>query len=133
MKDSVKTVGAIIIIGLIVVATFLYGNRQRQQQIQRDQMAQQSKQSQNSTEVTVSPSGSSTQVKPASPSSPQPAPASGQNVGGGSVPTTGGSGVAQTPQTGGEVWFAVPLGLMAGLWQLNRYSQRRVSRAQLDV
>jgi LPXTG-motif cell wall-anchored protein len=38
-RDTLKTLAGLLIIGVIVVATFMYGNAQRQAQIKRDQAA----------------------------------------------------------------------------------------------
>jgi hypothetical protein len=38
-RDMLKTIAGMVIIGLIVVATFLYGNKQRQDQVRKDEAA----------------------------------------------------------------------------------------------
>jgi cytoskeletal protein RodZ len=43
-RDGIKTVIGLLVIGLIIVATFLYGNHQRQAQLQHDQDLRRQKQ-----------------------------------------------------------------------------------------
>lgn len=43
-KEVLKTIGAIALISVIVVGTFLYGNKQRQEQVRRDQEIRQQQQ-----------------------------------------------------------------------------------------
>ncbi len=43
-RDGIKTVIGLLVIGLIIVATFLYGNHQRQAQLQHDQDLKRQKQ-----------------------------------------------------------------------------------------
>jgi cytoskeletal protein RodZ len=43
-RDTVKTLAGLLIIGIIVVATFLYGNAQRQSQLRRDEDAKKQQQ-----------------------------------------------------------------------------------------
>jgi cytoskeletal protein RodZ len=52
-RDTVKTLAGLVIIGVIVVATFLYGNAQRQSQLKKQQQtADQSQQAQPSNSAT---------------------------------------------------------------------------------
>lgn len=110
----VKTVGAIVVIGIIVVATFLYGNQQRQLQVRRDQdvrRQQEQKAAENKPAVTS--------VDPATKSvAPTPVP----GVGGGMIPST-------TPATGGELGYLLPATLILGLVQAYRQSRTSLRRA----
>jgi high-affinity Fe2+/Pb2+ permease len=45
-RDTVKTLAGLVIIGVIVVATFMYGNAQRQAQLKHDQQVKQQQQDQ---------------------------------------------------------------------------------------
>lgn len=126
MREFLKTIGAIVIIGLIVVATFLYGNKQRQEQLRRDQQATQ--QNSDNTKVTVDNSSNNTVVKPENANQPAPAPApaaSNTNVGGGSISPS------QTPQTGGEVYFLIPVALITGLYHINKSSKKNLRAAAI--
>jgi regulatory protein YycH of two-component signal transduction system YycFG len=51
-RDTLKTIIALVVIGLIVVVTFLYGNSQRQAQLRRDQAA---KEKTTTTQTTAKP------------------------------------------------------------------------------
>lgn len=52
-RDVVTTVGGLILVGIVVVATFLYGNQQRQTQLRHDQAVQRQQQT---TKTTPKPS-----------------------------------------------------------------------------
>ena len=83
-RDSVKTAVGLVIIGGIVVATFLYGNAQRQSQLRQDQAIK----TQQAKEAAASPSVSaSASVKPTS--APAPAVIDGGQVGPTVIPDTG--------------------------------------------
>ncbi len=91
-RDFLKTLGGILIIGAIVVATFLYGNQQRQDQIRKEQQAKE----QADQKVGKPAASNKTKSQPSS----SKVQASG-SVGGGSLPTS-------TPQTGStNVWLLV--------------------------
>ena len=106
-KDLLKTIGGILIIAAIVVATFLYGNQQRQEQVRRDQAVQEQQTAQEGDEGEAEV-GAPAPVKPQSPAT-QPQPAT-------------------TPETGGALDYLLPLGVLSGLlsWQLA--SRRRLHR-----
>ena len=111
-KDLIKTIGGILIIAAIVVATFLYGNQQRQEQVRRDQALQeQQKQTDTNTEVVTEPE-------------PQPAPSTPGGVGGGTMPTT-------TPAAGGEVGYVAVTAGLAWLWTRQRASRKALAAAAL--
>lgn len=104
-KETLKTIGGVVLIAVIVVATFLYGNKQRQEQLRKPNgTATQTTDTSKPGTGLVNPSGQATTV-PASDAQPQTAP------------TT-------TPETGGELAFALPLAVLVGLYQYNRHSQR---------
>jgi LPXTG-motif cell wall-anchored protein len=67
-RDTVKTLAGLLVIGMIVVATFLYGNAQRQSQLKHDQNVK-NQQASTLKPGTASPSSSATS-SPA-PSSPK--------------------------------------------------------------
>lgn len=118
--DIIKTVGSVLIIGGIIVATFLYGNRQRVEQARRDadikkQQEEKAKQEQATQQPQVS-------VQNPAPN-PQVAvnpPASniGQQVGGG-----------QIPATGGELAVALPAFALLELGRRARQSKRSLKQA----
>ena len=80
-RDSVKTAVGLVIIGGIV-ATFLYGNAQRQSQLRQDQAIK----TQQAKEAAASPSASAS-VKPTT--APAPAVIDGGQVGPTVIPDTG--------------------------------------------
>jgi hypothetical protein len=120
-KDLIKTIGAVVLIGIIVVATFLYGNQQRQTQLRRDQQAKQEHErkaeestNQSATQGTTgtAPVQTPSQSTNSGLQSPQPAPTGSTtvtaNVGGGTLPKT-------TPNTGGEASAPIGLVVLSGL------------------
>lgn len=149
-RDTIKTVGAILLIVAIVGITFWYGNRQRQQQIKHDQqVAAQSNQtiksssttSKSSTATTKSTASTTPKANPTpAPSpkvaytpptaSPTPAPAAGtvtpQSTNPSAQPTS-------IPQTGGELGFIVPVAALVIGYQVKRASDRSLRRAQMSI
>lgn len=107
-RDTLKTVGAIVLIALIVGLTFWYGNKQRTDQVKNDK-AQQTQTAQKST------SQSSTQKTTPAPT-PQPA-----------APAP----AASTPQTGADTTIIIPLGALAGAVALKRASDKSLKQALL--
>lgn len=135
-SDLLKTIGAILVIGGIVVATFLYGNRQRQEQVRRDQQIRQEQEKKAAEEsgpkVAVDGSKDNTTVKPENQATPKPAaptPPATSGVGGGQLSSSGGT--ETTPKTGGELAYVIPAGLIYGLYKLNRNSRNWVRQAFL--
>ncbi len=125
-RDTLKTFGAIVLILIIVGVTFWYGNRQRQAQVKKDQLAaevQTKKSSTSATEGTKSPA-KSVAPAPASPSKTTPAPVS---------PTVVTPAPTATPQTGGELAFAIPLGAIVLGYQLKKASERSLKRSLLSI
>jgi hypothetical protein len=127
-SEILKTIGAVLVIGGIVVATFLYGNRQRQEQVRRDREIRQQQEEQaareNNPQVAVNNTPDNTQVTPENQSA---APTNNAGV----SPSTGAPLPATTPETGPEAWLVVPAGMIAGLWQVHRASKKSVRRALL--
>lgn len=154
-SDLLKTVGAIVVIGGIVVATFLYGNRQRQEQVRRDlairQQQEQKAAKDNGPKVSVDDSKDKAMVKPENQTAPKAAtpptapattataptppaatattPTTPGNVGGGQL--AAGGGTDTTPKTGGEMFYLLPAGLILALYKVNRSSRNWVRSATL--
>ncbi len=76
MRQTIKTIIGVLVIGLIVVATFLYGNKQRQDQLRRDSEAKSKAQQTASATVTPTPqlTTSSTDQAPGGATAPVPKP-----------------------------------------------------------
>ena len=122
-RDAAKTLAGLAIIGVIVVATFLYGNAQRQAQLKKDegkageQVAKVSPTV--AAKVTVSPSASprvSPTPTPRPTASVTPVPAITHG------PVAGAS--AAMPATGPELVWAAGLAAMVGSFGLWRRSRR---------
>jgi len=75
-RDTVKTLVGLVIIGGIVVATFLYGNSQRQAQLAHDQDVKKQQAVNSQAAANVSPTAS---VAPSQTATPTPAPAASTN------------------------------------------------------
>jgi len=110
-RDTIKTIAGLVIIGGIVVATFLYGNAQRQAQLAHDQdvKKQQEVKAQEQAKV-ASPSVAPATGTTSSNTAPVKTPAS-NTIQGSTTATTGGTGTvagaaSTTPTTGGT---AAPL------------------------
>lgn len=155
-RDTVKTLAGLIIIGGIVVATFLYGNAQRQAQLSHDQEVKKQQEAKvaaattsptasvqapaaakaNNTAPVTSPAsnaiqGSST-ASPTPAASPSPTPAAGSVAGASTavttVPVTGGSG-ANLPETGPETIGLLGLGSMSAMVLAVRRSKQAMLKA----
>jgi hypothetical protein len=73
MRDTVKTLAGLVIIAIIVVATFLYGNSQRQAQLKHDQQVKQQQQATaNGGQTSASRSSATTAPSTAPTASSQP-------------------------------------------------------------
>lgn len=148
-KDILTTIGGLVAVGLIVVATFLYGNHQRQQQLrtqEKPQTAQQAQPKQSQDKNKPAPQTSDTsQGKPQQPSTVKPSPDNQTGLQGGSKPGSG-SATQPTPNdahsqpatptgpqaladTGGEALPVLAAGAMALLYQVWRRSRLSLSRA----
>lgn len=141
-RDTLKTILGLVIIGAIVVATFMYGNAQRTAQLNKDKDTK--KQATPVTTVTPIPTavqtaatgGSGTNTAPVkSPSSNSlqggatPVAAhSGQVAGASTVPDTGGSGNS-LPDTGAPEMGLVGLAAIIVAYLMLKRSQRQVVAA----
>jgi pyruvate/2-oxoglutarate dehydrogenase complex dihydrolipoamide acyltransferase (E2) component len=121
-KDVLKTVGAVLIIGGIVVATFLYGNKQRQEQLRRDQQAQE----QANQTATQQPAPAPAPA-PAPQPQPTPAPNLPGGVGGGQVPAAG----ASLPETGAGLLYGIGATATVLAYGAHRRSRKALLQAQL--
>ena len=135
-RDTVKTIAGLIIIVGIVVATFMYGNAQRQKQLAEDQKAKQqqeatAQQQAKSVSPSASPKASAT-PKPNATATKAPtataAPKGAGVVAGTTTPVTGGTG-ASLPDTGPETIGMVGLSAI-GVMAL---AVRRSRRAMLEA
>lgn len=102
-RDVLRTIGGIVVVGLVVVATFLYGNHQSQQQIRKQQQL----------ETKAKQQTAASQTKPTPSPKPAPLPAQPQ-----ARPTA-------IPQTGAGSWsILVGLGLLiaARFYRQSRHS-----------
>ena len=136
-RDGVKTVIGLLIIGLIIVATFLYGNHQRQAQLRHDEDLK--RQQQLTLQVTPQVSTPKASTSPVVSSKSQPAvatPSANVIQGQGakttpSVTPTPGKSVADTsttPKTGPGEWSVALLALIgAGVYY--RRSRRELGMA----
>jgi LPXTG-motif cell wall-anchored protein len=128
-RDTLKTILGLIVIVLIVVATFLYGNAQRQAQLKRDQEVKQQQTAQTSTSPAASASTSAGTSNTAPVSSP-----TANNIQGGqpSQPPTGGSTSSTSvnssgiPDTGSSSVAAAGLLALASAFAYWRRSRRAV-------
>ncbi len=108
-KDLIKTGGAILLIAIIVVATFLYGNNQRQEQVRKDQAAKQAdKDMAAMTPTTPSNNSGAASATPAQSTASTP---------------------ASTPSTGGELGYLLPAGAILVAYQASRRSQKSLELA----
>ncbi len=127
-RDTVKTIAGLIIIVGIVVATFMYGNAQRQKQLAEDQKAKQQQEATAQQQAkSVSPSAS-----PKATATPKPnataAPKGAGVVAGTTTPVTGGTG-ASLPDTGPETIGMVGLSAIGVMALAVRRSRRAMLAA----
>lgn len=141
-KDVLTTIGGLVLVGLVVVATFLYGNQQRQNQAKHDQDIKK----QQETKAPTNPQTSGPQASTSAPQQPavQKPQADSSNLQGGktgapsATPTPASkpapvAGVTQTPKTGGEVLVLIPVTAMLMLYRTQRRSRMALRRAALGV
>lgn len=117
-RDGIKTIIGLLVIGLIIVATFLYGNHQRQAQLRHDEDLKRQQTAsqtapQTAPQATTTPVMSKTSPQASVPSStPNPIQGQGNAV---TAPQTGGSALSTatttTPRTGADAM--VPIALLA--------------------
>lgn len=108
-KDLVKTVAGLIVVGLVVVATFLYGNHQNQQQMQHDLVLEQ--QQQHLAAVKRAATATKPAAAPAA-ATPQPKPTA-------------------IPQTGSGLWSIVTATLLIVTLRWYKMSRRTLQSARL--
>ncbi|HVE80997.1 MAG TPA: hypothetical protein VNA68_02570 [Candidatus Dormibacteraeota bacterium] len=108
-RETVKTLGGLIIVAVIVAATFMYGNQQREAQQRRDQDLKKQQQTQ---QPKVDTGGQQSQP-----------------LQGGAQPPIN---ATRTPETGGELAYLAGLTAIALLWRINRQSQKAVRQAALS-
>lgn len=142
-RDLVVTIGGMILVGLIVVATFLYGNQQHQAELRLAQEQQR--------QATPAPPAAATATDPMSSSSKGTAavqpPAAANTLQGGASKSGSGSSPApataqtpvlnpaqlpptQTPKTGGSTEYLVGTLLVAWLARGYLRSRAGLARAQ---
>ncbi len=120
-RDTLKTIAGLIIIGLIVVVTFLYGNAQRQDQNRRDQAAKQAQQQKANAQANKStPSSQAAQPQAQPKVAASTPPATTPTPTATSVPDTGGTN-STMPDTGAGETALIPVSLiLLGLFYLRR-------------
>lgn len=127
-NDTLKTIGAIIVIGLIIVATFLYGNKQRQDQLRHNQQISQDNNGGAKTSTDTKPATTdtnSTNQAPAGATAPVQKPTQTVTPAPAATPAT-----SATPDTGpGNVYGVVGLSLAVGLYAIYRGQKSRLRAA----
>ncbi len=119
-KDAIKTVAGLVVIALIVVATFLYGNAQRQAQIRHDQDVKNQQTASGSPQTAASATPKST---------PTPAVAKGPSDGVAVAKTPAAGATSGLPATGPSGLPLVAIGAMVVSYGLWRRSRRNVLAA----
>lgn len=108
-RDSVKTAAGLAIIVLIVVATFLYGNAQRQSQLRHDQQVKAQQQA-----------AAERAARQNATSQPKPAPSTAPSANGSQQPAPS----AAIPDTGASQDALIPVALI-GTLLIGLYRSRR--------
>jgi cytoskeletal protein RodZ len=128
-RDSLKTIGGLAVIAVIIVGAFLYGNAQHQNQVRQDQNAKQQASQSNSPESDAGNVGQAP-AKPSAQATPNPLQASAASTSPSPAVQAGKGGVTQTPQTGATDEL-IPLAFLAAGWVLYRRSlpKRAAKRA----
>ncbi|HSX01515.1 MAG TPA: LPXTG cell wall anchor domain-containing protein [Candidatus Saccharimonas sp.] len=120
-SDVVKTIAGLAVIALIVVATFLYGNAQREAQQKRDA---ETKQAAVSPTVSVSPRATVTPTATIKPTTtPTPKVTATPKVSAAATTAVAGATATPLPQTGSEGSVVIGLGAMVlgvAVWQRSR-------------
>jgi hypothetical protein len=142
-RDTLKTLAGLIIIVGIVVATFMYGNSQRQKQLAEEQKAKQqqetaAQQQAKSVSPSTTPTPNASAVKPtptkapvAAPGKPTATPKAGSGgtvAGTTTTPVTGGTGTS-LPDTGPEAVGMVGLSAIGVMALAVRRSRRAMVEA----
>jgi hypothetical protein len=127
-RDLLRTVGGILVIGLIVVGTFLYGNQQRQDQIRKEQdLKKQQEEQTKAAEPASNPvaTTSGEQTTGSNLNQQQQTTPNQAGVGGGNLPTS-------TPQTGGSTGYLVAGAAIVGLVEYQRQTRRALKTSILS-
>ena len=134
-RDVLTTIGGLVLVGVIVVATFLYGNQQRQSQLRHNQTAARQSQPAAKTPTATSSSPTATSQQPGveKPSSNNQTTLQGGSTTQPVVPSSG-STPAETPKTGGSgVLYVIGATLIVMLYRMHRQSRLAVTRASLKT
>jgi uncharacterized protein HemX len=115
-KDLIKTGGAVLLIAVIVVATFLYGNSQRQEQVRKDQAAKQEQERKANEEQTAQNTAQPADDNTAASATPTQTSAS--------TPSP-----SKTPSTGGELGYLIPATALLVGYRMSRRSKQAVLQA----
>lgn len=131
-RDTLKTIFGLVIIGLIVVVTFLYGNAQRQAQLRHDQDVKRQQQTQAKTPAvqptataTSQPKTAAPTATPAAPTATPAAPSTKPPVAPTAAPAAGATNTTKIPDTGASENALIPITLLG----LAVYGLRRSRRA----
>jgi uncharacterized membrane protein len=138
-KDLIKSTAGLLVIGIIILATFLYGSKQRQDQVRRDQDAKTAQEQKAS--PAVSTSTGTTDQAPSGGTAAVHAPVANelQNPATAAVTKPQAPVVATqpktTPQTGAGSGLVAVLGLatIAALYQRHASAPSRLRAAALRV
>jgi cytoskeletal protein RodZ len=128
-RDTLKTIGGLVVIAVIIVGAFLYGNAQHQNQVRQDQNTKQQASQSTSPESNAGNVGQAP-AKPSAQATPNPLQASAASTSPSPAVESGKGGVTQTPQTGAADEL-LPLAVLTAAWVLYRRSlpQRSAKRA----
>jgi hypothetical protein len=141
-RDALTTIGGLVLVGIVVVATFLYGNQQRQAQLRHNQTAQ--RQAQQSAKpqpaaktpasASSSPVASSQQPAVQKPSSSNQSTLQGGSTAPTPAATNDGSAQTEIPKTGSSgILYIIGATLMVLLYRTHRQSRLAVVRASLKA
>jgi cytoskeletal protein RodZ len=99
-RDTLKTLAGLLIIGVIVVATFMYGNAQRQAQIKRDEAAKKQQQAKANNDKALASASPSPTTQPTTGGTAAVQSPSSNNVQGGTQVTPTPSSSTKPPENG---------------------------------
>ncbi|HUC19966.1 MAG TPA: hypothetical protein VMR98_00530 [Candidatus Polarisedimenticolaceae bacterium] len=127
-RNVLTTIGGLILVGVVVVGTFLYGDQQRQKQLKSDQAAAKQEQTVQpaaaATAPTPSPAASTDKNKPKSavkPPTPSAQPAAGATA---AAPPP----IAETPKTGSGLVNVLAVSVIAIVFAVYRRSRKFMLR-----
>ena len=128
-REVLTTIGGLIVVGAVVVATFLYGNHQHQADLRHDQDVQRQQQAQQSEQKSASQqsgsSGSSQQPAVQKPSSDNQTALQGGQKSTATIQTSQPT-PTETPKTGGSTSGIVGALAMAVAGELYRRSRKQI-------